>query len=348
MKSESERSGVTSRSSPLVLATCSAVASGACIAVIGIGGLLSYGKGTDWSVSLLGLIARNGVWLLVFVGIAWIAIAALRALPNNSGAVVAAPVSTILAGLSLVFAIVASSWTVYGAIVWAKHPNRQIYSLYSAACKADKEAVQRALANGASPTKRWTDISPGDGGDAVAAYFKCYKKGQPFDQDLVEILLAAGSSLTSRPVGYGTPPLEVVLISAPREDRIPAAKYLVGKGLSPNGGSNAAGRPLAIAAGRGDLETTKALLLLGARTDLPHLADELFTADKRFCSDSVQRGPDGARFDVREHLAVAELLTEHGLKITQEALQAGRAFCRGAENVMVTQLESRMRMNLAK
>lgn len=78
MESDSEASSATGRSSPLVLAIGAAVASVACIAVIGIGGLLSYGKGTDWSVSLLSLIARNGVWLLVFAGIAWMCTIALN------------------------------------------------------------------------------------------------------------------------------------------------------------------------------------------------------------------------------------------------------------------------------
>lgn len=347
MEADSEAARATSGASPLALSIGAAGASVVCIAVIGIRGILSYEKGADWSVSVLSLIAQTGVWLLVFVGIAWMATAAIRALPGNSSAVVAT-LASIMAALSLIFAIAGAGWTIAGATNLAKHPNRQIYSLYSAACKADKDAVKRALANGVSPTKRWTDISPGDGGDAVAAYFKCYKNGQTFDQDLVEILLAAGSSLTSRPEGYGTPPLEVVLIYAPQEDRVRAAKYLVGKGLSPNGGSNSPGRPLAIAAGRGDLETARALLSLGASIDVPNLAGSLFTGDKRFCSDSAQSWPDAARFDVRKHLAVADLLVEHGLKITQKALQAGRAFCRGADNVMVTQLDARININPGK
>lgn len=348
MESDSKAPRAAKRSSPLLLAIGAAAASVACIAVFGIGALLSYEKGTDWSTSLLSLIARNGVWLLVFVGIGWMAAAAFRALPGNSDAVVATLMATILAALSFVFAIVATSWTVYSAIQWAKHPNRQIYSLYSAACKADKDAIKRALANGVSPTKRWTDISPGDGGDAVAAYFKCYKNGQPFDEGLVEILLAAGSSLTSRPEGYGTPPLEIVLIFAPQEDRIRAARYLVGKGLSPNGGSRSPGRPLEIVAGRGDLETAKVLLSLGASTQVPNLAKSLFIANQQYCSNSAQRWADGVRFDFRDHVAVADLLVEHGLRITPEALQNGKAFCHGAENLMVTQLESRMKMNLGK
>jgi hypothetical protein len=195
---------------------------------------------------------------------------------------------------------------------------------------------------------RWTDSSPGDGGDAVAAYFKCYKNGQPFDQNLVESLLAAGASLTSRPEGYGTPPLEVVLINAPQEDRVRAASYLVSKGLSPNGGSRSLGGPLVIAAHLGDLETAKALLALGASTDAPNLAKELFTGDRRLCSDSAQHWPDAQRLDVLKYLAVADLLVEHGLRVTPEAIQTGKDYCRGADNAMVMHLESRMNLNLGR
>lgn len=190
----------------LTLSVGAAVASVICIVVIALRGLLSYEKGADWSVSLPSLILRNGVWLIIFAAIAWMSIAAIRVVPRKSNSIIATGASAILAILSLVFAVSAALWTVTGALRFAKHPNYQIYGLYVAACKGDKEAVKRELARGVSPSMRWADTSPGDGGDAVAAYFKCYRTGQPFDQDLVEILLAAGSSLSSRPEGYGTPP----------------------------------------------------------------------------------------------------------------------------------------------
>ena len=101
--------------------------------------------------------------------------------PRRTSSAVAVVTSTSLAGLSLLFAVTAAFWTVAGAFRSATHPNRHIYSLYAAACKADKESVKKELARGVSATTRWTDISPGDGGDG----------GQPFDQELVEILLAA-------------------------------------------------------------------------------------------------------------------------------------------------------------
>jgi len=108
------------------------------------------------------------------------------------------------------------------------------------------------------------------------------------------------------------------------------------------------GSPLAIAAHRGDLETAKALLALGASTDTPNLAKELFIGDRRLCSDSAQHWPDAERLDVPKYLAVADLLVEHGLRFTPEAIQTGKNFCRGADNAMVMHLESRMNMNLGR
>lgn len=349
MKSDGEASSATGKLPPILLAIGAAFASIACIAVFLFEAIARHGKGPDWSISAGGLTVRHCVWLLVLAGIAWIAISGLRrAHADNAIGVISKLAVNVFAGLSLLFAFFAAIFTTVETFELAKHPNRDIYSLYKAACSADMERVERALADGASASERWTDNFPGDGGDALAAYFKCYKKGQRFDQELVGVLLAAGASLTSRSDAYGRSPLVVVLMEAPQEDRVPAVKYLVNKGLSPNGGSGSSWRPLEVAASRGDVDAVDALLTLGARAYMPGLADKLFLAHRGFCTDFAQREQGTIDFDIQKHIAVVDRLLQEGMKVTGEALQGGKEFCRGSENVMVNHVEARMNAGRGK
>lgn len=328
----------------LVLAVIACAVSVACLFYLGLELFLSYGRGPDWSRSWHTGLGKALAWFVVLGLIAVLSIASLRAAWRTDGHLIATTFTVLLAGLSAVFSIGALCFLGYVAVAsifMPEHPNRSLFALHDAACKADREGVKRALARGVSATARWTDISPGDGGDALAAYFKCYKSGQPFDQELVEMLLSAGSLIKSRPDVYPGP-VEVVLTSAPQGDQIPAVKYLVSKGLSPNGGATSSGRPLAIAAARGHTDLLKALLLLGATTDSAYLADHLFTGDRRFCSDWKRLPQIDAPYDDAGQLAAADILIENGLKITPAALEKGRMFCSGAQNRMVTHVESRL------
>lgn len=336
--------GSSSAFNAVALAVLAAGLSIACLLSLAMGLLGAHGAGSNWSRPWHEGLGKSLAALAVLCLIAAVSIASLRAAWRTEGHLFSTVFTVLVAGLSAVFSLGALCFVGYvavGSIFMPEHPNRTLFALHDAACKADKEAVRRALARGVSATARWTDTSPGDGGDALAAYFKCYKYEQAFDQELVEMLVSAGSSLTSRPDVYPGP-VEVVVSMAPQSDQVRAVTYLVGKGLSTNGGKTSSGRPLAIAVARGNTELLKALLVLGATTDSTYLANHLFTGDRRFCSDWKKQPGVDATYDDASQLAAADLLLEHGLKITPEALEKGRVLCSGAQNRMVTHVESRL------
>jgi hypothetical protein len=330
----------------VALAVVAAGLSLACFLYLAKELLASYGIGPDWSRPWYAGLGETLATLAILCLIAVASVVSLRAAWRTEGHLISTAFTTLLAGPSAVFAIGTLCFVGYVAvalIVLPEHPNRKLFALHDAACKADKEGVRRALAAGISPSARWTNTSPGDGGDALAAYFKCFRNGQTLDREIVDLLLAAGSAPTSRPAGAYPDPLEVVVLNAGIDGRAAAVEYLVGKGYAPSGASPSRGGTLGIAAGRADVDTLKILLKLGARPELPGLTDRLVLANKNFCSERAARArPDEPSFNAKPFFDAADLLLESGLVVSTESLAKGKAFCTGSENAMVAHLEMRL------
>ena len=336
---------INSAGHAVALAVFAAGLSIACLLFLGMELFRNFGAGQSWSPRpwYEGL-GKDLATLAVLCFIAVVSIASLRAAWRTEGHFVSTAFTTLLAGPSAVFSIGALCFVGYVAVasvLLPEHPNRKLYTLHDAACKADRGGVKRALAAGVSPTARWTDISSGDGGDALAAYFKCFGYGHAFDREIVELLLAAGSAPISRAVGIYSDPLEIVVMNAHADGRVAAIEYLVGTGYAPSGTSRSWGGTLAIAAGRGDVDTLKLLLKLGARPEMPGLSDRL-VRNPRFCLTRPPAHPDEPPFNAKPYLDAADLLIDTGLVMPAESLAKGRSFCVGSENVMVAHLEARL------
>ena len=251
-------------------------------------------------------------------------------------------VAMLLALPSAFFSLGLAALTTTELIRSSSHPNRQLFALRTAACKADIAGVRAQLERGVSAAALWTDTRPGDGGDALAAYFRCFTYGHRFDRELVEVLLAAGATLEVRALNPGAlNPLETVVLLARPEDRAEAIEYLVKKGLAPNGTSASEGGTLGIAAYHGDAIAVRRLLDLGAKPNFGRSATRALTGQRDIVCRGLQE-PVMKHFSIGAHWEAVDLLLDHGLVITEDDLAAGRKLCEGGTNAIVTHIESRL------
>lgn len=310
------------------------------VAYLFMGVVLSWGgRGPDWSVSfgraLLGLFAS----LAPCVCIAGLSIAALRA-TGRPGAI-APGFAGFLAIPSLIFSILVGGLYAWVFVAGAKNPNRALYPLHDAACKADLDAVRIQLKRGVSATKEFYVGSASDGRDALGSYFHCFRD-VPFDRLLVDELLRAGADINGGQRRARYTALESVVLNARPPERIEIVKYLVAKGASPNA-SSIYGSALETAVNQADVAMTRTLIQLGAPIDSLKLAARLGLTDPRVCEVTVVGGRTMPVLDLKSKLETIDFLFEQGFLITREGLAQAKRQCPHVDHPIVFHIESKHR-----
>lgn len=276
---------------------------------------------------------------IVLVGMGWTAasvaafavgVAAIRAAWKVDGpGVIGAVILGVVALLALVVPAYIASVVIWSHAPVAFHPGRANYPLVDAACRGDTQAVKTHLRAGLSATYQYQDGELQ--GDALARHWQCLNPDAAFNFELVDALIAAGSTLNPLERFSYDAPLHRVLERVRAADRTAALKFLVERGASTETLSANQASALTFAARNGDAESVRTLLALGARVDSEQLARTY--REMRFCGEP-EEGAVAVPEKMKPYLDVVAAVFQAGATVTWDELYRLDLMCGQQEHLI--------------
>lgn len=297
--------------------------------------LYAWAQGSNWvqwSRPTTTVVLQGVGWTAASVVVIAVGVAAIRAAWNVWKVDGPGIFAAVLLGLMALVSLIVPAY-IAAFVVWTHAPNafsqgRTNYPLHDAACRGDTESVKKHLRTGLSASYQYRD--GGMEGDALARHFQCMNSDAAFNFELVGTLISAGSKVDGHDRAY-SPPLHRVIEKIRPSDRAAALTYLVQRGAYIETHSGNEVTPLVFAAMKGDAESVRTLLALGARVDSTQLAR--IYREMRFCG-TAEEGAFVVPEKMKPYVDIVDALFQAGATVTWDDLYRAGLSCGREEHLI--------------